>query len=282
MSEGEGLVFILVNDKLKQFSQHLACIDCGISYEEISPRMFSFNSPYGACERCDGLGTKMEIDPQKVIINPDLSIPEGAIGPWGEPSRWTMMLLEGLARHYNFDLDLPYRDLPPKIKKIILYGSDEPIKISYSRRDGTGHGVFEEDFEGVIPNQMRRYHETESQVVRQEIERYMAISPCPACKGSRLKPQSLAIKIRGKNIYDLTRVSIKEARGFFANLGLSGRDEKIAGELCKEIMKRLGFLTKVGLDYITLDRATDSLSAGEEQRVRLANQIGSGLVGVLY
>ncbi|RKX68417.1 excinuclease ABC subunit UvrA, partial [candidate division WOR-3 bacterium] len=282
LSEGEGLVSVLVDDEVRQFSQHLACIDCGISYEEISPRMFSFNSPYGACPKCDGLGTKMEIDPQKVIINPELSIPEGAIGPWGEPSRWTMMLLEALSRHYHFDLDTPYKDLPDHIKEIILYGSEEPIRVSYTRRDGTGHGVFEEYFEGVIPNQMRRYRETESTVIRQEIERYMTISPCPACKGARLRPESLAIKIKGKNIYELTRLSIKEVSDFFLKLKLTGREEKIAGELCKEILKRLSFLSQVGLDYLTLDRTTESLSAGEEQRVRLANQIGSGLVGVLY
>ncbi|HIE05989.1 MAG TPA: excinuclease ABC subunit A, partial [bacterium (Candidatus Stahlbacteria)] len=282
LSEGEGLISILVDGEEKQFSQHLACINCRISYEEISPRMFSFNSPYGACQKCDGLGTKMEIDPEKVVINPDLSIPEGAIGPWGEPSRWVMIQLQSLARHYRFDIDTPFKDLSDKIKETILFGSDEPIRISYTRRDGSGHGEFEEYFEGVIPNQMRRFKETESQMIRQEIERYMTISACPSCRGARLKPESLSIKIKGRNIYDVTIQSIREVKEFFTNLKLNQKEILIAGEVCKEVLRRLNFLSRVGLDYLTLDRTTDSLSAGEEQRVRLANQIGSGLVGVLY
>ncbi len=283
LKEGEGVVTVLVNGKEdKTFSQSLACVDCGISYEELSPRMFSFNNPYGACPTCDGLGIKMEIDPDKVVANDELSIMEGAIEPWGEPGRWIGALLKALADRYRFDLDTPWRELPKKIRDLVLVGSDEPLKVKYYRSDGSGWGEFEDSFEGVLPRLMRRYRETTSAMIRQEIEEYMVMTPCPACKGARLKPQSLAVKVNELNINTLTRMSVKQGVKFFDGLKLSDKEKTIARELIKEVERRLGFLSEVGLDYLTLDRTTDSLSAGEEQRVRLATQIGSGLVGVLY
>jgi len=283
LKEGEGVVTVLVNGKEKKtFSQSLACVDCGISYEELSPRMFSFNNPYGACPTCGGLGIKMEIDPVKVVANDELSIMEGAIEPWGEPSRWIGALLEALARMHRFDLDTPWQQLPKKIMDLVLVGSDEPLKVKYYRSDGSGWGEFEDCFEGVIPRLMRRYRETTSSMIRQEIEEYMVMTPCPDCKGARLKPQSLAVKVNDLNINTLTRMSVKQGVKFFSGLKLSDKERTIARELVKEVERRLGFLSEVGLDYLTLDRTTDSLSAGEEQRVRLATQIGSGLVGVLY
>ncbi|MEO0142679.1 MAG: excinuclease ABC subunit UvrA [candidate division WOR-3 bacterium] len=283
LKEGEGLLIVIVDSKEERiFSQKLACVNCGISYPEISPRMFSFNSPYGACETCDGLGTKMEIDPKRVIINPNLSILDGAIKPYGFPGTWRTAILKALARKLNFDLDKPFNKLPPEIRETILYGENIPIEVEYIRRDGSGRGVFREEFEGVIPELMRRYRETTSEAVREEIEDYMVITPCPDCKGKRLKPQSLSIKIGGKNIAEITEYSVKNALLFFKNLKLSEKEKIVTKEIIKEIIRRLDFLNSVGLDYLTLDRTTDSLAGGEEQRVRLATQIGSGLVGVLY
>jgi excinuclease ABC subunit A len=283
LKEGEGILIILVNGKEEiTFSQKLACVHCGISYQEISPRMFSFNSPYGACETCDGLGTKMEIDANKVIVDPKLSILDGAIEHYGIPGNWRTSLLRAIAKKLEFNLNTPYYKLSDKVKETILNGEDIPIKVQYIRKDGTGRGEFEEYFEGVVPELMRRYRETTSQAIRQEIEDYMTITPCPDCKGARLKPESLAIKIGEKNISEITSFSIKQALKHFENLKLSKKNQQVGGEIIKEIKRRLGFLNAVGLDYLTLDRTTDTLAGGEEQRVRLATQIGSGLVGVLY
>ncbi len=283
LKEGEGLLLVVFEDhEEKFFSQKLACVNCGISYPEISPRMFSFNSPYGACETCDGLGTKMEIDPKRVIINPHLSILDGAIKPYGFPGSWRTAILKGLAKKLKFDIERPFNKLPAEVREAILYGENIPIEVEYVRRDGSGRGVFQEFFEGVIPELMRRYRETTSEAVREEIEDYMVITPCPDCKGRRLKPQSLAIKVGERNIAEITAFSVKNALNFFQNLKLSEKEKIVAREVIKEIIRRLEFLNAVGLDYLTLDRTTDSLAGGEEQRVRLATQIGSGLVGVLY
>jgi excinuclease ABC subunit A len=283
LKEANGILTVLINGKdTVTFSQKLACVYCGISYPEISPRMFSFNSPYGACQTCDGLGTKMEIDPTKVIENPKLSITEGAFKHYGSLSNWRMSLLRGLAKKMKFSLDTPYDKLPGKVQKALLYGEDIPIKIVYVRRDGTGRGEFEEYFEGIVPELMRRYRETTSHAMRQYIEEYMTISRCPVCHGTRLRPESLSIKIGDKNIAEITMFSIKQALQYFEKLKLSKKDTQVGGEIIKEINRRLGFLNAVGLDYLTLDRTTDTLAGGEEQRVRLATQIGSGLVGVLY
>lgn len=283
LKETDGILIALVNGKEETtFSQKLACIHCGISYPEISPRMFSFNSPYGACQTCDGLGTKMEIDPKKVITDPRLSLLDGAIKHYGMLSNWRTSLLRGLAEKMTFDLSTPYERLPQKVRKTILDGEDIPITVQYVRRDGTGRGEFEEYWEGIVPELMRRYRETSSEAVRRYIEDYMTISRCPACHGTRLRPESLAVKVGGKNIAFITGLSVKGAFEYFQNLSLSENEQKIAGEMIKEIKRRLRFLTSVGLDYLTLDRTSETLAGGEEQRVRLATQIGSGLVGVLY
>jgi excinuclease ABC subunit A len=283
LKETDGVLTVLINsNETTTFSQKLACVHCGISYPEISPRMFSFNSPYGACQTCDGLGTKMEIDPNKVIEDPKLSIVEGAIKHYGSLGNWRISLLRGLAKKLKFSLDTPYYKLPAQVQKALLYGENIPIKIVYVRRDGTGRGEFEEYFEGLVPELMRRYRETTSQAVRQYIEEYMTISRCPICHGTRLRLESLALKIGDKNIAEVTMFSVKRALHFFEQLHLSKKEAQVGGEIIKEIKRRLAFLNAVGLDYLTLDRTTDTLAGGEEQRVRLATQIGSGLVGVLY
>lgn len=285
LKEGEG---VLVVDVLRGedliFSEELACASCGISYGEISPRMFSFNSPYGACPSCGGLGTKMEIDPELLIVNPSLSISEGAVGPWGEPrGSWLTSQLAGLARHYKFSLDSPWEELSDRVKEILFYGTrGKEIKFRYKSRNRSAW-EFEDTYEGVIPNLMRRYRQTESDWIRYEIEKYMTIQSCPGCGGARLKKESLAVKVHGFNIHEISRMSVKEAGAFFSSgLKLTKRERLIASQVVKEIRERLGFLRNVGLEYITLDRTSESLSGGEEQRVRLATQIGSGLVGVLY
>jgi excinuclease ABC subunit A len=283
LKEGNGILIVVVRGKDERiFSQKLACAQCGISYPELSPRMFSFNSPYGACDHCDGLGFKMEIDPSKIIADERLSILEGAIEPYGTPGRWRSSLLKAFAKKIKFDLGTPYYKLPAKIKKSLLYGEDIPIRVEYRRSDGSGHGEFDEHFEGVVPELMRRHRETQSQMTRQEIEDYMTFTPCPVCHGTRLRPESLAIKIGDKNIAQITKMSIRQSLTYFTDLKLSEKETQVGHEVIKEIKRRLGFLNSVGLDYLTLDRTTETLAGGEEQRVRLATQIGSGLVGVLY
>ncbi|KPL13035.1 excinuclease ABC subunit A [candidate division WOR_3 bacterium SM1_77] len=283
LKEGNGILIVVVGSKDERiFSQQLACVHCGISYPEIAPRMFSFNSPYGACEHCDGLGFKMEIDPSKLIANEKLSILDGAFEPYGVPGRWRSSLLRALAEKLKFDLATPYYKLPAKVKKTLLHGEDIPIRVEYRRSDGSGHGEFDEHFEGIVPELMRRHRGTQSQMTRQEIEDYMTFTPCPVCHGTRLRPESLAIKIGDKNIAQITRMSIKGALTHFTDVKLSEKDMQVGKEVIKEIKRRLGFLNSVGLDYLTLNRTTETLAGGEEQRVRLATQIGSGLVGVLY
>jgi excinuclease ABC subunit A len=283
LKEGNGILHVFVSNKEERvFSQQLACVHCGISYPEISPRMFSFNSPYGACEHCDGLGFKMEIDPNRVVADEDLSIMDGAIEAYGVPGRWRSSLLKALAKRLKFDIQKPYCRLPAKVRKALLYGENIPISVEYQRSDGTGHGEFEEHFEGIVPELMRRHRETKSQMMRQEIEKYMTFTPCPVCHGTRLRPESLAIRIGDRNISEITSMSIKLALAYFSDLKLSQKEMQVGREVIREIGRRLGFLNSVGLDYLTLDRTTETLAGGEEQRVRLATQIGSGLVGVLY
>ncbi|MBE0433777.1 excinuclease ABC subunit UvrA [candidate division WOR-3 bacterium] len=283
LKEGEGVLIVLVNDREERvFSQKLACTKCGISYPEIAPRMFSFNSPYGACQHCDGLGFKMEIDPDKVVANEKLSVLQGALEPYGVPGRWRSSLLRALARKLNFDLDTPYRSLPAEVKRALLYGEEVPVTVSYQRSDRGGHGEFGDLFEGIVPELMRRHRETQSQMMRHEIEDYMTFTPCPACRGTRLRPESLAVKIGDRNIAELTRSSIRDTLQYFDELKLPSKELQVGHEVIREIKRRLGFLNSVGLDYLTLDRTTETLAGGEEQRVRLATQIGSGLVGVLY
>ncbi|MDC4204408.1 MAG: excinuclease ABC subunit UvrA [Candidatus Manganitrophus sp.] len=279
---GEGIVFLLKDKEEILFSEHLACVDCGVSYPEIEPRIFSFNSPHGACSSCDGLGTTLDIDPDRVISNKQLSIREGAIRPWERrSSMFYYQMLEALAEHYNFDLRAPFQELAPEHQKILLYGSGSEEIRFYYEKDGRRE-FFRRPFEGVIRNLERRYKETDSTYIRAEIEEFMGMNPCPACKGNRLKPESLAIKIAAKSIAEITKFSIQEALQFILDLQLTEKERVIAQRILKEIRDRLGFLANVGLEYLTLDRAAGTLSGGEGQRIRLATQIGSSLVGVLY
>jgi len=282
---GSGVALIDVSGgKELVFSEKYACVECGISFEELSPRMFSFNSPYGACPACSGLGNKMEIDQELIVPDPNLSIHQGAIHPWGSDiSNWYRFQLRGLADHFNFRMSTPYRQLPDKIRNVILHGSGKTdIKFKYESSSGRGRGEYVGNWEGVIPNLERRYKQTESSGVRSWIEQYMSIKPCPLCEGARLKREALAVKVHGENIRAVTSMSVRESLKFFEDMKLTKKEVSIAEQVMKEIRERLGFLSNVGLDYLTLDRSASTLSGGEAQRIRLATQIGSRLVGVLY
>ena len=282
-----GLLVVDVNqgeDELV-FSQNFSCPDCGIDLMEIEPRLFSFNNPSGACPTCTGLGMQMKFDEQLIVPNDSLSIAGGAIVAPGYNSistkdTMTRVLFDALAEEYGFSLDTPFRELPEEIKKIIFYGTGgKKLRITYTNYRGTGS--YDYAFEGIIPNLQRRYSET-SETMRGEYEEYMTNIECPSCHGMRLRPEVLAITVGGKNISQVTEMSVADIQKFFQNLQLSGRDEMIAERILKEIHARIGFLVDVGLDYLTLSRAAGTLSGGEAQRIRLATQIGSGLVGVVY
>ncbi|MFR7987212.1 MAG: excinuclease ABC subunit UvrA [Anaerotignum lactatifermentans] len=282
-----GLLVVDVNqgeDELV-FSQNFSCPDCGIDLMEIEPRLFSFNNPSGACPTCTGLGMQMKFDEQLIVPNDSLSIAGGAVVAPGYNSisskdTMTRVLFDALAEEYGFSLDTPFRELPEEIKKIIFYGTGgKKLRITYTNYRGTGS--YDYAFEGIIPNLQRRYSET-SETMRGEYEEYMTNIECPSCHGMRLRPEVLAITVGGKNISQVTEMSVADIQKFFQNLQLSGRDEMIAERILKEIHARIGFLVDVGLDYLTLSRAAGTLSGGEAQRIRLATQIGSGLVGVVY
>ena len=269
----------------EMMSSNYACPDCGINIEELEPRMFSFNSPFGACPSCSGLGTLMKTDPDIILPNKNKTLREGAIAVsgWDSSKENSMagMYLEALSKHYGFSLDVPVKDLPKKAIDAILYGTGkEKIRIEYERDYGSGS--FMSAFEGIIPNIERRYQETTSDTMKEELEEYMSNIPCPACHGARLKPEVLAVTVGGKSIAEVSDMSVRELKRFFEELELSERDQMIAGSILKEIKHRIGFLADVGLDYITLSRAAYTLSGGEAQRIRLATQIGSRLTGVLY
>lgn len=284
LNHAEGVVKVQVVDgDTILFSEALACIDCGISYPEMTPRMFSFNNPYGACPDCTGLGTRMYFDPELVVPNPDLSIRDGAIVPWEKRlSGWYHMTLDALAKAFDFDILTPFKELAPKVQEVILRGSGGRKIEFWWEEDGGRRHTYTKEFEGVIPNLERRYRESDSEQVREELERYMNVMPCPTCQGARLKKESLHVKVAGRDIRQVTALSIKDALEFFASLALTPKEEEIARRILKEIRERLNFLVNVGLDYLSLDRASGTLSGGEGQRIRLATQIGSSLVGVLY
>ncbi|RJQ13487.1 excinuclease ABC subunit UvrA [Candidatus Parcubacteria bacterium] len=278
---GEGTMIVQLGSPEKEkkdllFSEKLTCLNCGISISEIEPRTFSFNSPHGACSSCTGLGKKLEVDPGLIIPNPKLTIGEGAIRPWAAASHrvgrqgWFWWKLEELSSHYGFSVDVSWNSLPAKIQKVILYGADDESV----------------DFEGVIPNLERRWKETDSEWTRSEIEKYMNIKVCPVCNGSRLKPEALGVKVLNKNIAQVTAETITKNQEFFKELLdkgiLKASESKIASPIIKEIISRLSFLVDVGLEYLTLDRESETLAGGEAQRIRLATQIGSQLVGVTY
>ena len=269
-----------------QFSESFSCPDCGISIGEIEPRSFSFNNPFGACPTCFGLGYKMEFDEDLMIPDKRLSIAEGAIQVMGwqsctDPSSFTYAILKALAEEYHFSLETPYCEYPEQIRHVLIYGTDgREVKVHY--RGQRGEGVYDVAFEGLIKNVQRKYRETGSEVMKQEYEQFMRITPCETCKGQRLKAESLAVTVADKNIYEMTSMSVKNLNAFLAEMKLGEQQHRIGDQILKEIRARVGFLNEVGLDYLSLSRATGTLSGGEAQRIRLATQIGSGLVGVAY
>lgn len=287
MKQSGGLMIAEINGvEEMNFSQSFSCPDCQISIEEIEPRLFSFNNPFGACPTCTGLGEKLEVDPELVIPNPELTIRQGAIavigwGSIGNPDSYAYALFDALMKKYHFDLDTPFKELPEDIQNMILYGTDgEKVQFTFSGEYGTRN--YDYAFEGVIANTKRRYEESSSESMRDEYETYMTSIPCKTCKGARLKPEALAVTIGDKNINQVTSMSIGDLRTFFLEVELTDRQKAIGVQILKEINARLGFLVDVGLDYLTLSRSSGTLSGGEAQRIRLATQIGSGLVGVLY
>ena len=281
LSGGQAILDVVGSGEIL-FSQKAACVKCGISIPELTPQMFSFNSPHGACPDCSGLGTKRYFDPDLIIPDPDLTLREGAIAPWSTRySAYFQQMLDALCQHYGIDIYTPFKDLPKNVQQVFLHGSGkEEIKF-YFERDNRRYS-YTRPFEGIIPNLDRRYRETDSHQVGEEIENYMSIRTCPACGGARLKPVSLSIKVGGRTIHEITSLSIEKAYEFFHRLNLDPKEEGISERILKEIRERLGFLKSVGLDYLSIDRPTSSLSGGEDQRIRLATQISSGLAGVLY
>ncbi len=264
------------------FSEKHACPKCGVSYPEVTPRMFSFNNPFGACIDCSGLGTRRFFDPERILPDPAIPLNKGAIVPWDSRTGfYYQQMLKALAGHYNFDLSAPFMDLPEDIQKIVLHGSGNE-KIQFSFDNGNRQHVYKKPFEGVIPNMERRYRETDSEGIRENLEKYMNIMPCPTCDGARLRRESLHFTVGGINIREMTALSVAEAVKFFETLELPPKEQQIARRILKEIRERLSFLTRVGLDYLSLDRSSGTLSGGEGQRIRLATQIGSSLVGVIY
>lgn len=282
-SLSEGSVFVDVVDGEEYFfSRKASCPVCGYSIPPLAPQMFSFNSPLGACPECGGLGTKMYFDPDLIVPNRELSLREGAIAPWAERTTvYFYQMLDSLAQHYDFDIYTPFRELPEHVQHVLLYGSGEESIRFYFDRDDRRH-FYTRPFEGVIPNLERRYRDTESSYVREMIERFMNVRPCPKCNGNRLRPESLAVKIDGQSIAAVTSFSIDKTLDYFKSLNLTEHERLIGKRILKEITERLGFLMSVGLHYLSLDRTTATLSGGEEMRIRLATQIGSGLSGVLY
>ncbi len=282
---GNGLVIIEEPGKHEHmYSENYACPTCDISYEDLHPRMFSFNSPFGACSKCDGLGTQMSIDPDLVVPDKNLSLIQGCIVPIGEQPRgsWYSAILKSLAKHYGFSFTTPWKNLSEEVQQVLLYGTGREKNITIQYNSAQFKGEYKGGFEGVIPNLKRRYSQTRSSSMREWIEKFMAVQPCPDCGGARLKRSTLAVHVGGKNIYDLTEGTIGSVYSFFENLDLTHRQATIAEQIIKEIKSRLQFLVNVGLDYLTLNRSAGTLSGGEAQRIRLATQIGSQLMGVLY
>jgi excinuclease ABC subunit A len=279
----KGLVKILYHDDKREelLSQNYACPDCGVSIGEITPRLFSFNSPYGACPRCSGLGVLLEIDERKIVPDWSKSIEEGAIAIWKEGSEhWRLRQIHTLSRHYKFKLDTPWQKLSEKARNCVLYGSEEKLKFEFQGSDSTYS--YNGTYEGIVPMLKRRYLESDSDDMREEIERFMTPTKCPDCKGRRLKPEALSVTVAGSPIDELVKQQLRDAGEFFKQVDLTAREEAIAGKILKEVRDRLGFLNAVGVGYLTLDRNAATLSGGEAQRIRLATQIGSKLMGVLY
>ena len=282
LANGLAIATSMENDQQLLFSERYACPHCGYSLSELEPRIFSFNNPKGACPSCDGLGVRQHFDPQLVVHNADISLAGGAVRGWDRRNAYYYQMLTSLAKHYDFDPEQPFASIPPRIQAIILYGSGhESIEFQFQ----LGHGkpkITRHSFEGIIPNMERRYHESDSQVVRDELAKYLTQQPCSACEGARLNLAARHVFIADQALHQLTRLPIRQALQFFKDLQIPGHRGEIAAKINKEIQERLEFLVNVGLDYLTLDRSADTLSGGEAQRIRLASQIGAGLVGVMY
>ncbi|WP_432644855.1 excinuclease ABC subunit UvrA [Methanobrevibacter sp.] len=283
----EGLITVLFSgedgDYEKKYSEHFACVDCGINFEELTPRMFSFNAPQGACPECNGIGSKMEIDPDLIVPDKTLTLNEGAIVPWSKSStkeNYYYQMLEAVSNHFNFSMDVPFNELNEEYQNIILYGCNDKIPFNFKRRNKSY--MVNRKFEGVIPRMERLYVETKSNYSRKHLSKFMSDRKCHVCGGKRLRPEVLAVTVGGKSIIDVCDMAIKDSYQFFQNLELTNRENFIAKEILKEIKERLSFLVEVGLDYLSMSRSSGTLSGGEAQRIRLATQIGSGLVGVLY
>ncbi|MDQ3680636.1 MAG: excinuclease ABC subunit UvrA, partial [Actinomycetota bacterium] len=270
-------------EQILTFSQHLACATCGLSFDELAPRNFSFNSPYGACSHCAGLGTRFEVDPELVVPNPDLAIDHGAVAPWASGrTEYFGRVLDAVAETFGFSTSVPWRKLKKSQHKVVLYGSGtKQVHVQYKNRYGRMRSYFTH-YEGVVPYLQRRHSDAESDYTREQIEGYMREVPCPECGGARLKPESLAVTVDGRNIFELCQLSVARSAAALQSLQLSERDQLIADRVVREIRSRMQFLLDVGLDYLTLNRSAATLAGGEAQRIRLASQIGSGLVGVLY
>lgn len=283
----EGLITVLFDNGdeqyEKKYSEHFACVDCGINFEELTPRMFSFNAPQGACPECNGIGSKMEIDPDLVVPDKSLTLNEGAIVPWASSAKrenYYFQMLDAVSKHFGFSMDTPFEELPKEYQDTILFGCDEKIPFTFKRRNKSY--MVNRKFEGVVPRMQRLYFETKSSYSRKYLSKFMADRVCYVCGGKRLKPEVLAVTVGGKSIIDVCDMAIKDSYQFFRDLELTERENFIAKEVLKEIKERLSFLVEVGLDYLSMSRASGTLSGGEAQRIRLATQIGSGLVGVLY
>ena len=282
-----GLITVLFSDDNgdyeKKYSEHFACVDCGINFEELTPRMFSFNAPQGACPECNGIGSKMEIDPDLIVPDRTLSLNEGAIAPWSKSSKrenYYFQMLQAVSKHFGFSMDTPFNELDEKNQDILLYGCNEKIPFNFKRRNKSY--IVNRKFEGVIPRMERLYLETKSNYSRKYISKFMSDRKCHVCDGKRLRPEVLAVTVGDKSIMDVCDLAIKDSYQFFQDLKLTERENVIAREVLKEIKERLSFLVEVGLDYLSMSRSSGTLSGGEAQRIRLATQIGSGLVGVLY
>ncbi len=282
----EGLITVLFDDGEeyeKKYSEHFACVDCGINFEELTPRMFSFNAPQGACPECNGIGSKMEIDPDLIVPDKTLTLNEGAIAPWSKSSKrenYYYQMLEAVSKHFNFSMDVPFNELDKEYQNTILYGCNDKIPFTFKRRNKSY--MVNRKFEGVIPRMERLYIETKSNYSRKYLSKFMSDRKCHVCDGKRLRPEVLAVTVGGKSIIDVCDLAIKDSYQFFQDLELTERENFIAREVLKEIKERLSFLVEVGLDYLSMSRSSGTLSGGEAQRIRLATQIGSGLVGVLY
>lgn len=290
LRQGEGVLRLLVETSKDTWDEHLfseksACVPCGLSFDQLSPRHFSFNSPYGACPVCHGLGTMMVFDEDLVVPDKALSLETGAIHPWRRGGRRLIIyykhLLKAIAKHYDQDADTPYEELPASFRRILMHGSgEEELDLGFWR--GGSYHRYRKPFEGVLPNLRRRLEESDSEYMKEKLRSYMSRQPCDTCAGARLRPETLACTVHGKSILDVTRLSVAAALDYFEGLSLTKMEKHIAGDVIKEIRQRLRFLADVGLDYLTLDRESGSLSGGEAQRIRLATQVGAGLVGVLY